>query len=782
MSNNIIIFDLDGVITGEEAYWDTAGLVVHELLYSPRYWNVENAADDYHPVTTADASRRLSRSILPEAAIVGFKSRAVNSNWDTCYCGFCLYLIHLLTLVPHKDALLPLRPADDDWIVAFRLQLATVPDKKIQDTHVLDAINGPMFREYSGLALIKHFDAYASEVLGASIEGVFVRYSPSWWFCENLFQEWYLGDNLYTHDYGHPPKQSGKLGCIHFEAPLLPVEQIRMTLEELQQQGYTLGIATGRPRQEALVPLENYGLLSCFDAQHITTHAEVASAEAELKAQGKEVSLVKPHPYQFLLAANPAYRYTSYSQRIQPFIVVGDTPSDVQGGHAAGAIAIAVLTGAKTAQARMILEQSLPDFLIEDITKLPALIKQIDSLATIQRLQFTEREKAERLLQRWFAHHMNLQTESVTLTPKAVSLNSFNGFYKTDGEEYFFKTHVEEQGILEEYYHAEVLRKAGYNIVKPLRTVHEHGQQMVIYPVVRWPVMFDLMRSTETSRTADITLATLVDAEKRECEHLLAIYTQTLASSTAEEHARAPIHQLFWHRLTGERLKNYYSGKYVTLPANEERVPFDALLSHNWRINGVDQQYTLGELIKRATTVLNPARSAFTSIGHGDAHFGNVFLEPTHNYLYFDPAFAGRHSPLLDIIKPLFHNVFATWMYFPLEAAQACHIAISVDNTTIVVNHDYTLTPIRQAILQTKEAYLLKPLITQLRSLNALADDWLEIMQSALLCCPLLTMNLIDTKRMPPSIGWLGFALAVFMGNNGIASWHIEGKGHDRTN
>ena len=101
------------------------------------------------------------------------------------------------------------------------------------------------------------------------------------------------------------------------------------------------------------------------------------------------------------------------------FIVVGDTPSDVQGGRAANAITIAVLTGARTAEARMMLEQSQPDFLIEDMTHVPALLDQIDDLATIQRLQFTQRKLAELLLQRWFACHMDLWVEQVTLHAKS---------------------------------------------------------------------------------------------------------------------------------------------------------------------------------------------------------------------------------------------------------------------------------------------------------------------------------------------------------------------------
>ena len=398
-------------------------------------------------------------------------------------------------------------------------------------------------------------------------------------------------------------------------------------------------------------------------------------------------------------------------------------------------------------------------------------MSEIDSLATIQRLQFTDRKKAERLLQYWFARHMHLATESVTLMPKAVSLNSFNGLYRSDGEEYFFKTHVEEQGILEEYYHAELLSNAGYNIVRPLRVLHEKEQQMVIYPVVRWPVMFDLLRAVETGTTENVNMATLISAEMRECERLLGIYRATLAASTGEENAAAPIHQLFWHRITGGRFSNFYRGKFVTFPvAHLERqgIAFDELLEYHWVINGVMQWQSLGELVERARIVLEPGKAMATVIGHGDAHFGNVFLENERQYLYFDPAFAGRHSPLLDVIKPLFHNVFATWMYFPDDVARNLHLSVSMEDGTIVVEHDYALTPVRKAILQTKIAHLLKPLIEELRAQDTLPEDWREMMQLALMCCPLLTINLLDEQRFPPIVRWLGLSLAVQMGNSGL--------------
>lgn len=836
--SDLIIFDLDGVITSEEAYWDAAGLTLHELVYSPRYWELDRsqlgADGKYHPASAAGESRRISRSIFPESAILAFKARAINSNWDTCYAAACLHLIDLLALLKQHAPeallhLLPLQPWDATWLANFREQIAFFredgagrPQRFLEaprgrhgltlsphpgplhgvererrwrgsrrvrglrsqararnvgaPLHVLDS---PIFQGYIGLELINRFDAHAGEVLGYPVEGVFSRYSPFWDFCRDIFQEWYLGDDLYTRTYGHPPKQPGKPGCIHFEKPLLPPEQVRTTLETLRQQGYVLGFATGRVRQEALYPLKMYDLLKYFAEQHISTYDDVEQAENALREHGEQALLSKPHPFQFLVAAgrhlleNPT---GGQAASHGPFIVVGDSTSDILGGHAAGALTVAVLTGARTTEARALLAQSHPDFTIDDMTQLPALLARGDSLATIQRLQFSEREKAERLLQRWFARHMHLQAERVTLTPKAVSLNSFNGFYRAGGEEYFFKTHVEEQGVLQEYYHAELLHQAGYNIVLPLRTLHEEGRQMVIYPLVRWPVMFDLVRAVETGHTQDVTAAMLASAEREECSRLLAIYQSTLAASTAEEHARAPIHQLFWHRLAGERFQSFYAGKRVPLPGGVEvnDIPFDDLLAYRWVINGVPQPLTLGELIERARVVLNPARAAMTITGHGDAHFGNVFLENQGKYLYFDPAFAGRHSPLLDVIKPLFHNVFATWMYFPREVARDLRLSLLARDGTIYVEHNYALTAVRRAILQTKIAHLLAPLITALRAQQALPEDWREIMNSALLCCPLLTINLLDRERVPPVITWQGLSQAVQVGNSGIEPWRND--------
>ena len=220
--------------------------------------------------------------------------------------------------------------------------------------------NSPVFNGYIGLGLINRLDVYASEVLGHPIKDAFSRYSPFWAFCQDIFQEWYLGDKLYTKTYGHPPSQKGKPGCIHFERPLLSSEQIRATLKKLNQQGYVLGFATGRTFQEAAYPLKMYGLLRYFDEQHSATYDYVERAEAELRAHGDQTLLSKPHPFQFLVALDHSYQGTETRSENVPrenFVVVGDSTSDILGGRAAGALTVAVLTGARTPEARQLLAE-----------------------------------------------------------------------------------------------------------------------------------------------------------------------------------------------------------------------------------------------------------------------------------------------------------------------------------------------------------------------------------------------------------------------------------------
>ena len=83
--------------------------------------------------------------------------------------------------------------------------------------------------------------------------------------------------------------------------------------------------------------------------------------------------------------------------------------------------------------------------------------------------------------------------------------------------------------------------------------------------------------------------------------------------------------------------------------------------------------------------------------------------------------------------------------------------------TTLRENH---LKPLPDGVIINSQACLIgsrQTLQEHPEAMNA-ARILLEHIDAALFCCPLLTMNLADQQRFPPSISFLGLAMAVEMG------------------
>lgn len=390
------------------------------------------------------------------------------------------------------------------------------------------------------------------------------------------------------------------------------------------------------------------------------------------------------------------------------------------------------------------------------------------TLDTIQRLQFTDRAAAEAMLAGFLRDELGMDPARVELRPLAVSLNSFNGFLTMrDGSRLFFKTHTEADTVITEYYNAEQLAEAGYPVLKPIYSSTETGRQLLIYPVVDDPSVFDIAWSIDNGQMKD--LDDLTRAQQAADDRLFQCYARTLSMISADQSAAAPVHQLFYHRMAGGRMVRYYGeGPGSDLPLalpDGGSVSLHQLREAAWSINGQDYAESINGIIERALALLHPAQPGPAVVGHGDAHNGNLFYRrEQRSLMYFDPAFAGRHSPLLDLAKPLFHNVFAMWMYYPHDKADQLHLTAVYQQGRLVIEHDYWLSDVRRMFLTSKVERVLLPTLRLLREQDALRDDWRSLLKAALFCCPFLTMNLADESRFPPPIQILGFSMAVEMG------------------
>lgn len=390
----------------------------------------------------------------------------------------------------------------------------------------------------------------------------------------------------------------------------------------------------------------------------------------------------------------------------------------------------------------------------------------MDTLQHIQALQFTDKPAAEHLLLEFLRANYPFDAVAVELRPLAVSLNSFNGIMAlADGKRLFFKTHIESDGVIDEYYHAALLAEAGYPVLSPIYASQESGKQLLVYEIITDPSVFDLAWAIEQGESD--ALPELTQAQNHADDLLHRLYLNSLHWQTDEDAAAVPIHQLFYHRLTGGRLARFYDGAQVALPGGTE--PMIDVRRVQWVINGQAYDAPLDDLIAQATALLNPAQSGASIVGHGDAHNGNVFFRGADaDLMYFDPAFAGRHSPLLDLTKPLFHNVFAMWMYFPKVKAAQTTISLKREGQAWHVEHDYALHPVRAMFLRSKVERTLIPILRELKRRGWLRPDWRAYLKAALFCCPFLTINLTDSEKFPPEISLLGLAMAVEMGGESV--------------
>lgn len=138
-----------------------------------------------------------------------------------------------------------------------------------------------------------------------------------------LFQEMYLGPELFESIYSEPPLVLSEPGLMEQEELLVE----RAVLEELASR-LPLGIATGRPRAEAARALDQHGIAHLFAC--LVDDDDVVQAEAEqLPKTGGSVSLGKPHPWSLI----EAVRRIGADTRLAAY--VGDTPDDIKAAKAA---------------------------------------------------------------------------------------------------------------------------------------------------------------------------------------------------------------------------------------------------------------------------------------------------------------------------------------------------------------------------------------------------------------------------------------------------------------
>lgn len=361
----VLIFDLDGVITSEKKYWNTARLTVWEIISSHNYLGLS-----HYFIEDSDLPSRLPQigeQIIPSHFIYELKSRAINSNWDLTFFVVCLHLVGILSEFSqvHPGSWSEILSSDNIPIEEKLQQIGKLLQGREYDAKISEAAIARFWQEtrsLTGLAVLDHMTSFASQILRADLPSLESK-ADLWQLCYHNFQEWYEGRKGYT---------------LPDDETVLDLTSIDAALKSLHNSGrYTLAIATGRPRIEVLQPLTALELLQYFDPKRIVTYDEVLDAESVMSHSHRSIKLGKPHPFVLLKALYPdesaevlcAKKFQPVDHKYAAYI--GDAASDVVAAKQAGCISIGVLTGFAEGK---ILGDLGCDLILNSVLELPQLL------------------------------------------------------------------------------------------------------------------------------------------------------------------------------------------------------------------------------------------------------------------------------------------------------------------------------------------------------------------------------------------------------------------------
>jgi len=329
-SKRLIVFDLDGVIADvSRSYRDTVRKTAR-LFFRP-----------------APRWAELPSPLFPLSDLARLKQGGnLNNDWDLS-CRVIELLMNRLDSPPHY----PESRTEDLW-------------ERFRDA----------MRRCDLEPLIRHLRASSQPLSDLLLqagprENPFVRLLyrgdvGSGNLIKQIFQEVYLGPELFTRTYGSPPRMYSGPGYIEREELLAPPE----LLGELAGR-HVLAIATGRPADEARYLLSRFSLEPFF-RKVVTLDDCLREQQRILVREGRKVSLSKPDPFMLDAIAGELIA------EVSGCFYVGDLPDDVDAARRSryGFRSVGLLQAAPDREAlRADLERAGADYVIEDFAALAKL-------------------------------------------------------------------------------------------------------------------------------------------------------------------------------------------------------------------------------------------------------------------------------------------------------------------------------------------------------------------------------------------------------------------------
>ena len=328
-AKNVIVFDMDGVLIDvSKSYRET----VHQTA---RLFFQQ-----------APSSGRLPEPLFSLADLARVKqSGGLNNDWDLS----CLIISLLFNRVESP----PVNESKDPWEryqeTIGRCDLHALGEFLLSNPNPLSML----FQEKINPKNDFIYGLYKGDVGSGNI-------------IKQIFQEVYLGTDLFETTYDRRPQFYQNEGLIHREQLLVE----KRLLEDLAAKNL-LAIATGRPRAEADYPLKHFDIGTYF-TKVMALEDCLEEEKRILKTQGKQVSRSKPHPYMLDAIAE------QLKGPVSEYYYIGDMPDDMEAAKRSvvsyKAIGM-ILSAPDKARLKEDLAKAGADHIIDDFKHLQYLIE-----------------------------------------------------------------------------------------------------------------------------------------------------------------------------------------------------------------------------------------------------------------------------------------------------------------------------------------------------------------------------------------------------------------------
>ncbi|KAI1811217.1 hypothetical protein GGS20DRAFT_563964, partial [Poronia punctata] len=276
------------------------------------------------------------------------------------------------------------------------------------------------------------------------------------------------------------------------------------------------------------------------------------------------------------------------------------------------------------------------------------------------------------------------------------------------------------------------------------------ASKALLYPYLEGPTQSEGRLSfIDNNREDERKLRSLLHMELIKTADTLAAYRRTLPLSEKDD-IPPSIHVYFHENLKDDKMMRDYYGQGIKI--GDHHFSFEKLLYVRWKING--KYYPpLREALDKATAILSPTSPSMTAcptiFGLGSAHGNKIMATPPNDLTYLSYEVAGFHPVMLDMAKPMYHDVFFHTQFRGSLVRAEPDLVYKYNEKKHKITVTYKPCPdkLSRVIMAIKQKYLLQPLSRELQATKGVdLRDHVQLLTAALFACAIVSEDLVGNE------------------------------------